>query len=435
MQWVGDASNGFWELSISSNGPQVEIVPPSKTSVRNTRRRSRITRRFDHLVVANGHLHYPKFPPWSTDDAANQWLQNEKGRSIVHSIYFRDPEEYTGKVVLVVGSGSSGQDIAIQLGGHAGKVLRFPSPLLSAEVADSNAPQVYHSLSGSGRPLPQEVPGVIYKPRTKSFTSTSVQFEDGTEVFDVDIVILGTGYEYRFPFLDPSDPYNQPARVPSAHKPHAIVSTNPSAYSRPEGEQRLTENLKYLFPIDRQIVSLSSLHPLNALLFIGLPVPIIHAPNDIAQSMFAGHLIAQPDRLYPTSHITGHEGWNETLARELLLQDLTAYENRLAGEGIDVYHLGHRADVGSVNWHNYQDSLIVYLQSQGLAPRHDRDYVFVEPWRIRALDNNVQLRKIWEEIESQGEREMERWLGGVETEEEWADLMDRLLKWGEERGI
>ena len=30
---------------------------------------------------------------------------------------------------------------------------------------------------------------------------------------------------------------------------------------------------------------------------------------------------------------------------------------------------------------------------------------------------------------------MKRWLGGVETEEEWADLMDRLVKWGEEHGI
>jgi cation diffusion facilitator CzcD-associated flavoprotein CzcO len=79
-------------------------------------------RRFDHLVVANGHNHYPKFPSWATDDAANEWLRNGKGRSIVHSIYFRGPEEYTGKIILVAGAGGSGADIVTQLSGHANKV-------------------------------------------------------------------------------------------------------------------------------------------------------------------------------------------------------------------------------------------------------------------------------------------------------------------------
>ena len=214
------------------------------------------------------------------------------------------------------------------------------------------------------------------------------------------------------------------------------MTTNPSAYSRPEGENRLTANLNYLFPIDRQIVSLSSLHPLNALLFIGLPFPVTHAPGDVAQSMFAGHLIARPDLVYPTSHITGHEGWNETLARELLLKSLTALENRLAGEGFDVYHLGHKLNIGSYhNGNGYQDSLIAHLQSRDLIPPHDGGYVFVEPWRVRGTGNILRLRIIWEEIERRGEEEVKWWLDGIVTEEEWADLMDRLLKWGEEHGI
>ena len=276
---------------------------------------------------------------------------------------------------------------------------------------------------------------MIYKPRTKGFTSASIQFEGGTEVFDVDIVILATGYEYRFPFLDTSDPYNRPARGSPSNEQYTVLTTNASVHSRPEGEQRLTENLNYLFPLDRQIVSLSSLHPLNALFFIGLPVPIIHASSDVAQTTFAGHLIAWPDRVYPTSHITGHEGWNETLARELLLKNLTTFENQLAGEGFDVYRLGHMMDIGSYSGYDYQDSLITHLQSKGLVPPYDRDYVFVEPWRIRGRENKVQLRKIWDEIEGRGGKEVERWLDGIETEEEWADLMDRLLKWGGENGI
>ena len=260
-----------------------------------------------------------------------------------------------------------------------------------------------------------------------------MQFEDGTEVSDVEVVILATGYDSRFPFLDPSDPYN-PTGHPS-HERHAVLTTNPLAYSRSQRERRLTTNLKYLFPLDRQFVSLSPLHPLNALFFIGLPFPIANAPNDVAQSTFAGHLIARPDLVYPTSHITGHEGWNETLARELLLKNLTRFENRLADDGFDVYHLGHRMNVGSYNEYDYQDSLIMHLQSQGLVPSHDRDYIFVEPWRAQGRRKAHELRAIWKEVESLGEGEVKRWLDGVQTEEEWADLMDRLLEWGGGHGI
>ena len=57
-----------------------------------------------------------------------------------------------------------------------------------------------------------EVPGTIYKPRMRGVASSSIQFEDGTEVFDVGVVILTTGYDYRFPFLNPSDSHNRSAR-------------------------------------------------------------------------------------------------------------------------------------------------------------------------------------------------------------------------------
>ena len=53
----------------------------------------------------------------------------------------------------------------------------------------------------------------------------------------------------------------------------------------------------------------------------------------------------------------------------------------------------------------------------------------------RGRGNLLQLWKIWKEIEGQGGDEVGRWLDGAETEEEWGDLMDHLLKWGEEHGI
>lgn len=271
---------------------------------------------------------------------------------------------------------------------------------------------------------------MINKPKTTGFTPSSVVFEDGTEVSDIEVVILATGYEYRFPFLDPSDPYHQPPQDTPTYERRAVVTTNTSATSRSEGEQRLTANLRYLFPIDRHIVSLSSIHPLNALIFIGLPYRTAYATCHIAQSIFASHLISHPDRLYPTSHLTGRKGWNQTLARELLLKNLTAWENRFVDEGFDLYRVGHSMGLGWYTEHEYQDSLIVYLQSQGLVPRHDKGHIYIEPWRVRGLDNLHVFRRVWKEIESRGEEEVKRWLDGVETEDQWADLMDRLLEWG-----
>jgi hypothetical protein len=166
-------------------------------------------------------------------------------------------------------------------------------------------------------------------------------------------------------------------------------------------------------------------------MFIGLPFPTAYAASDIAQSIFAGHLIARPDHVYPTSHITGREGWNETLARELLLKNLTALEDQLAKEGFDIYHLGHRMNLEWYTEDKYQDSLIAHLQSQGLVPRQDGEYVFVEPWRTRARSKLFELRRLWKEIEGRGEEEVKGWLDGVETEKDWADLMDRLVEWNE----
>ena len=77
-------------------------------------------------------------------------------------------------------------------------------------MVDGVAFQVYLSFTDYGKNTPGwKVPGVIHKPRTKGFTPSSVPFEDGMEDFDIQIDILATGYDYRFPFPNPSDPYNQ----------------------------------------------------------------------------------------------------------------------------------------------------------------------------------------------------------------------------------
>ena len=60
---------------------------------------------------------------WAADPAVNEWLRNGKGCRATHSIYFREPEESAGKIILVVGAEVSGVNIVVQCSGHAKKVF------------------------------------------------------------------------------------------------------------------------------------------------------------------------------------------------------------------------------------------------------------------------------------------------------------------------
>lgn len=231
------------------------------------------------------------------------------------------------------------------------------------------------------------------------FTPTSIFFEDGSSCSDVDSIILGTGYEMRFPHLDHGKTL------------HTIPSAN-SNVTYPIG---LVTNLRYVFPLHRHILSLAPQYPPTALIFIGLPSAIANFPSDKAQSLFAAHALANP-RILPS--------------REEMLHELYIREETLRSAGRDPYYVGHRLinDTSTPRGNfgqDYQDALVEYLKESGALP--DDGVRYVEGWRRRVTSNSERLWDSWMRIEEMGgERE---WLDGVETEEEWADLMDRLVEW------
>lgn len=100
--WVGNSTWGQWNVTVRDAQEQL------------------FTRTFDHLVVASGHNQYPYIPTWRGQDA---WLANSPvngpTREIVHSIWYREPQLYANKTVIIVGSGASGQDMASQIVGYA----------------------------------------------------------------------------------------------------------------------------------------------------------------------------------------------------------------------------------------------------------------------------------------------------------------------------
>lgn len=71
---------------------------------------------------------------------------------------------------------------------------------------------------------------VIVKPNIRHFTKTGIEFEDGTSADNVDAVIIGTGYEFGYPFL-----------------PESVIKV----------EKNKVELYKYVFPPDLEQPSLA----------------------------------------------------------------------------------------------------------------------------------------------------------------------------------
>ncbi|TCD71738.1 hypothetical protein EIP91_005504 [Steccherinum ochraceum] len=369
--WRGNSTHGKWEVEIH----RADNETGRKQIVRDT---------FDHLVVGSGHNHYPRVPHF---DGAEQWLSSSLAgspkREILHSIFYRTPEKYANQTVVVVGGGASGRDAAKQVGLTAKKLYQSLKPNGTAIKLD---------------PLPYvDTVGPI-----SHFTQDGIVLQNGTVLYSVDTVILATGYQFLVPFL---------SRSPSPDVPAALTvlpSTNYTSDTAPS----LQTNTRYIYPLHQHIFSLSPTHPTTALSFVGLPVLIANCPSDIAQSILIAHALADPNVLPSRADLL-----SQLLEREQLLRD----------RGYDPYVAGHKMVGGDDDAQAYQDELVRYLKRRGAIPDDGKDYV--EQWRRDARKESFLLNRAWSRIENAGPEAVHKWLDGVETEAQWADLLGRLAEW------
>ncbi|KAJ4318031.1 monooxygenase [Neodidymelliopsis sp. IMI 364377] len=141
------------------------------------------TETYDAVIVANGHFITPYIP-----DILNiaKWNKAYPGL-ISHSKYYRCPEEFAGKKVIVVGNSASGADISNQIADHC------QLPLLWS----SKSTNLFVSATPTD-PRRRELPPIkTFRPSTRG-----VEFEDGTVADDVDAILFATGYFYSLPFLE-----------------------------------------------------------------------------------------------------------------------------------------------------------------------------------------------------------------------------------------
>lgn len=195
------------------------------------------TRRFDGLLICNGHLSEPNMPTYP----------GEFSGEILHAKQYKTPDVLRGKRVLIVGAGNSGCDLAVEAVYHAAAVFhstrrgyhyipkyifgiptdqinerthlpgtprwlrsaintlvirlvlgnpaRFGLPAPDHHLLDShpivNSQMLYHVGHGDITP----------KPDVRELRGSSVAFVDGTTEM-IDLIVYATGYKMHFPFID-----------------------------------------------------------------------------------------------------------------------------------------------------------------------------------------------------------------------------------------
>ncbi|MBB5168580.1 NAD(P)/FAD-dependent oxidoreductase [Mycobacterium sp. AZCC_0083] len=181
-----------------------------------------------HVVVATGYMHTPHIPDWPGRDGFTGDLS--------HSSEYRNPTPYAGKQVMVIGSGSSGMEIAHDLttsgaakvwmtvrtppnvilrGGPAGlpgDVIATPLYHAPPRVADAIARfgrrRLLGDLTEFGLPIPEEGPfsrlARIGLPPTlvdidviDAIRDGSIEIVGDVEAFDGDTVSLADGRRIR----------------------------------------------------------------------------------------------------------------------------------------------------------------------------------------------------------------------------------------------
>ena len=197
------------------------------------------TRRYDAVVVANGHHWDPRWP-----EPAFPGADTFAGRQM-HSHDYVDTQGFEGKKVVVLGMGNSAMDIAVEVSLVTERTLlaarrgawiipnylfgkpsdqlpvnpRIPFSLRQRWVHEL-VKRVVGSPAAFGLPEPDHIVGqahptisnyilarvahgeVVPKPNIAALEGTSVRFADGSVEEDVDVVVYCTGYKVTFPFFD-----------------------------------------------------------------------------------------------------------------------------------------------------------------------------------------------------------------------------------------
>ncbi|WYZ43452.1 hypothetical protein EsH8_VI_001151 [Colletotrichum jinshuiense] len=136
---------------------------------------------FDAVLVASGHYNDPFIPdiPGLAD------FDKALPGTISHSKFYRNPSQYEGKKVIIVGNSASGIDLSAQIS----TVCKLP--IIVSEKTVPNTPS--EDRSSWAKTVPEIVEFIP--------EGRKVRFANGDIESDIDGVVFCTGYFYSFPFI------------------------------------------------------------------------------------------------------------------------------------------------------------------------------------------------------------------------------------------
>ena len=144
-----------------------------EVTVEDLKERRTQTENFDYVVVATGHFSIPNVPVFPG-------IERFPGR-VMHAHDFRDAREFAGKRLLIVGASYSAEDIALQCHKYGASSV---------------------TMCWRTKPMGFKWPaGMDERPLLTKIEGKTVHFKDGSSR-EVDAIILCTGYQHHFPFLD-----------------------------------------------------------------------------------------------------------------------------------------------------------------------------------------------------------------------------------------
>ena len=192
------------------------------------------TRRYRGLFLCSGNTWDPNIPDYP----------GEFTGETMHSVRYREPQEFSGRRVLVVGGGNSGCDIACDAALHADQAfisLRrgyhfipkyffgIPSDLFASKVKLPRFIErpvfelllrmavgdlTHYGLPKPDHPVMASHPimntqllhylghgDVAYRPDIERFEGKRVFFKDGSSE-EIDLIVFATGYKVTYPYMD-----------------------------------------------------------------------------------------------------------------------------------------------------------------------------------------------------------------------------------------
>lgn len=179
--------DGCWEIyyqNADSNVPKessLNLGNIATSNIEDNRNQYLKSEIFDAVVVCNGHFSVPFQPDCSG------FKENYNGESYHSRQYDEIKPLLKDKIILIVGSNSSGTDMAREL-------CQDPNQAAAIFISDRNCSVAYNHSSDCL---------ITVLPAIACFVApSSVYFINGESIHDVECVLWCTGYLYEYPFLD-----------------------------------------------------------------------------------------------------------------------------------------------------------------------------------------------------------------------------------------